>query len=86
MAKSKLKDMSKYRIQLLSKGVRELLKSPEIRSDVYQVASKVKNNAGTGYEIGQYTAKTRNVMTVYAADDNAKRDNLKNNTLLKALN
>lgn len=77
---------TKYRIKLISKGVRDLLKSEEIRSNVYHAASKVKNNAGTGYEIGQYTAKTRTVMTVYAGNDEARRDNLKNNTLLKALN
>lgn len=78
--------MAKYRIKLISSGIKELLKSKEITSEVYKAASDVQKRAGAGYEIGQYTANTRSVATVYAASDKAKKDNLENNTLLKSLN
>ena len=55
--------MSKLRVELNRAGVRELMRSPEMRAIV----------------------ETRAVAMVFPATAEAEADNLKNNTLLKAL-
>lgn len=75
----------KYRIELNSEGVRELLKSPEIMAVCKSHASRIAASAGSGYEVTTYTGKTRVNASVHAATEEAYRDNLKNNTLLKAV-
>lgn len=75
------------RVKLISKGVAELLKSPEITSAVREATATVLNNAG-GYDAG-YSANTevhnRAVGRVYCMTSDANRDNEDNNTLLRAL-
>lgn len=75
--------MSKLKIVLNSAGVRELLRSPEMKAIVEKRAAEIKSRAGDGYEV--YTAQTRVVATVGAATTAAEKDNLKNNTMLKAM-
>lgn len=75
--------MSKLRVELNSAGVRELLRSPELRALVEKHARAARQRAGDGYEV--YTAHTRVVALVGTATGAAEADNLKNNTLLKAL-
>ena len=75
--------MSKLRVELNSAGVRELLRSPELRAIVEKQARAARQRAGDGYE--GYTAQTRVVALVGTATGAAEADNLKNNTLLKAL-
>lgn len=77
--------MNDVRIVLKSKGIRELLKSNEISNAVDEVVKTVINNAGSGYGGNVQTGKNRAVGRVYTATAKAKRDNYKNNTLLKAL-
>lgn len=77
--------MNDVRIVLNSKGIKELLKSQEISDTVAEVAKTVQNNAGSGYGSNVQTGKNRAVGRVYTATATAKRDNYKNNTLLKAL-
>lgn len=77
--------MSKVKIKLNSQGVRELLKSPEIASACEEQARAVAARAGSGYEVEQRNYPERTGFVVSAETDEARRDNLKNNTLLKAL-
>lgn len=73
------------RFELDTAGVRELLQSEEMKNALHEVASEVQARCGEGYEIDIAVMPTRAIAAVYAADDNAVRDNSSNNTLLKAL-
>ena len=75
--------MAKLKVELNSKAVREMLKSPEMMSILQEQAEGLCAEAGKGYR--EYTASTRAVVVVAAATPEAEEDNMKNNTLLKAL-
>lgn len=77
--------MSKMRFKLNRAGVRELLKSPKMQAVLTDKANGIRNRAGDGYESDIYVGKTRANAMVYADSIKAKRDNKKNNTLLKAV-
>lgn len=72
-------------IELNSAGIRELLKSYEIKSYCEELARGVAGRAGDGYAVDSMVGKTRANASVYADTKEANRDNMKNNTLLKAL-
>lgn len=76
--------MSKVKVELISSGVRELLKCDEIAEVVREATNQVQANAGSGYE-ASFQISNRAVGRVKAGTYLAHRDNLKNNTLLKAL-
>ena len=76
--------MSKVKVELIGSGVRELLKSSEMKEAVSEAAQKVRDNAGDGYTC-DVQVSNRAVARVYADSFRAYRDNKKNNTLLKAL-
>lgn len=77
--------MSKIKLELNSQGVRELLHDPNILSVCKDCADNVLSAAGEGYkeesrnypDRGGYAVKVDSAKTYY--------QNLKNNTLLKAL-
>ena len=75
--------MGKLKVVLNSAGVRGLLRSAEMKAVVEARAAEIKSRAGDGYEV--YIAQTRAVAIVGAATNAAENDNLKNNTMLKAL-
>ena len=75
----------KVEIELISAGIRELLQSDEIRGYCEELAHGVASRAGEGYEVDSMVGKTRANASVYAATREANKDNLENNTLLKAL-
>lgn len=77
--------MSKIKIVLNRKGVRELLKSQPIADACKEQAKAVGGKAGEGYEVRKRNYPKRTGYIVVAETDEAKQDNLKNNTLLKAL-
>ena len=66
-------------------GVRELLKSAEMKSVCESFANDIAARAGTGYEVSSYTGRNRVNASVRTATAEARRDNLKKNTLLKAV-
>ena len=66
-----------------SKGVRELMKSPEMMSICQEVADDRRAIAGEGYETNSFTGKHRVNVSISAATRKAFSDNLKNNTLVK---
>ena len=77
--------MSNFVFKLNRAGVRELLKSSEIQAVLTDKANGIRNRAGDGYESDIYVGKNRANAMVYADSIKAKRDNKKNNTLLKAV-
>lgn len=73
------------KFKLNSDGVRELLKSQEMQSVLIEKATGIKNRCGEGYTQDVYVGKNRANAMVKAGTYQAKRDNLKNNTILKAV-
>ena len=77
--------MAKMKFKLNSDGVRKLLKSQEMQSVLNEKATGIKNRCGEGYTQDVYVGKNRANAMVKAETYQAKRDNLKNNTILKAV-
>lgn len=77
--------MDKFRLELNSAGVRNLLRSSEMAEVCKQQAETIRARCGDGYETDSYTGKNRVNASVYAATPAAVRDNLKNNTIVKAV-
>lgn len=77
--------MSKFKFELNRAGVKSLMKSEEMQAVLAKRATEVRNRAGDGYEQNVYVGKTRANVTVRASTYQAKKDNLRNNTLLKAV-
>ena len=73
------------KFKLNSDGVRELLKSQGMQSVLNEKATGIKNRCGEGYTQDVYVGKNRANAMVKAETYQAKRDNLKNNTILKAV-
>lgn len=77
--------MADFRVELNESGVRELLQSGEMMGICRSLAEGVAARAGAGYEVTTYKGKTRVNASVHVVSDEARADNLKNNTLLKAV-
>ena len=77
--------MAKVQVELNSEGVRELLRSPEMAAICQAQARAIAGRAGNGYSVSTYTGTSRVNASVMAETQEAIRDNLKNNTLLKAV-
>lgn len=81
--------MAKIRVELNNAAVRELFKSNEVSGWLKEVGEVVADNAhgmsGEEYEVGIYKSATTAIANVRVASGEAAGDNLKNNTLAKAL-
>ena len=77
--------MAKSGFKLNYAGVGQLLKSAEMQKVLEEKATAVKNRCGDGYEQDIYVGKTRANAMVFAETFKAKRDNMKNNIILKAV-
>lgn len=77
--------MAKYKFELNRSGVRALLRSDEMKSMLKAKADAAAQACGEGYAASNYVMPTRAVARVSAVSIEAKQDNLKNNTILKAL-
>lgn len=77
--------MSKGKFKLNKAGVRELLMSPEVANLMADEGQRVAGAAGDGYAFRMRSTGQRQAVNVYPDTFAAKRDNLKNNTLLKAV-
>ena len=73
------------RVELNSEGVRELLRSPEMAAICQAQAKAIAGRAGDGYSVSTYTGANRVNASVITETPEAMQDNLKNNTLLKAV-
>ena len=72
------------KLVLRSEGVREMLRSDEILGVCVQYANQMGTSLGNGYEVSEYVGVNRANASVRAVSDEAKRDVLDNNSLLKA--
>ena len=77
--------MSNVRIELNRQGVAELMQSAEMMAVCSRLADRAASQLGSGYEVTTHVGKTRVNAEIAATTYDAKRDNLKNNTILKAL-
>lgn len=77
--------MSKVKVKLNRKGVSDLMKSAEIQTVLKEYATGIKNRCGEGYEQDIHVGKNRANAMVSATTYQAKADNMKNNTILKAV-
>lgn len=76
---------NKVKVALNGAGVRELLKSEEMAAVCEEHAKAIQGRCRDGYLSDCYVGKNRVNAMVWAETLQAKKDNLKNNTLLKAL-
>lgn len=77
--------MSKFKFELNKKGVRELMQSEEMQAILKGKADNALNSLGEGYKSDTYVGKNRANAMVYADTYQAKKDNLENNSILKAV-
>ena len=75
----------RVKFELNRAGVAELMKSAEMQNVLMGYARNMQSRAGDGYKTSAYVGKTRANVSVIASSKKANRDNLKNNTLLRAM-
>ncbi len=64
-------------------GLNELMKSPEMQAVTEAAGKAMARAAGPGYATKTHVGSWTVVTSVYPETDEANRDNLKNNTMLK---
>jgi len=77
--------MSKTIFKLNRKGVADIMKSDGMQKILKDKASEIKNRCGDGFEQDIHVGKNRANAMVYAETIQAKKENLDNNTILKAV-
>lgn len=77
--------MSDFKFKLNKQGVKEFLKSKQVEDMLSDVASNIASRAGNGYKSNVQIGKNRATARVLPDTFKAKKDNKKNNTLLKAV-
>jgi hypothetical protein len=77
--------MSKLKVVLNSKGIREMLRSQEMQSICEEYASNALTRLGDGYAMDSYRGSGRVNAMVYADSYAAKKENIRKNTILKAV-
>lgn len=75
----------KIKVELYSGGIRNLLKSDELKQACQTQADAVMARAGGGYEAEAHLSDQRVIVNVWPESAKARRENSKNNTLLKSL-
>lgn len=74
------------KFELDRSGVRELLRSDEMMEICREYADKAVDRLGGGYEVSEHTGRNRVNASVKAVSYKARKENLENNTILKAVN
>lgn len=74
-----------FKFKLNSSGVKDLLKSDEMQAILVERATRIKYRCGEGYEQDIFVGKKRANAMVWADSVEARKDNMENNTLLKAV-
>lgn len=77
--------MAKVKFELNREGVSELLRSQEVLGLCTEYANNALARLGDGYEVNTMVGAVRANAEVYAQSFAAKRENLKSNTILKAV-
>ena len=75
----------KIKFKINFAGITRVRKSEEMKQIIEEKTAKVLSNLGDGYDEQLHYRSTRLYTTVMATTPEARRDNLKHNTLLKAL-
>ncbi len=76
---------NKIKFELNRDGVRQLLRGSEMQKVLKTHANQTASACGAGYKADTFVGTNRANASVYAESHSAKRDNLKNNTILKNL-
>ena len=77
--------MDDVKIELNREGVRALLRSPEMLAVCKSHADAARARLGAGYTVTTRTGKNRVNARIAAETSDARRENAKENTILKAL-
>ena len=77
--------MSSVKFELNRAGVRELLRSSEVQAVCRQHAQRIQASAGENYEVSDRNYPERSGAAVHPANAEGAFDNMRNNTLLKAV-
>lgn len=77
--------MSDIRVELNSEGIRQYLHTPELLALLKGYADKAAGQLGEGFAADTYHAAGRNIASVYADTPEARKKNLENNSILKAV-
>lgn len=77
--------MADFKFVLNREGVRDLLRSKEMMDICSDYANSALGRLGSGYEVTTHTGANRVNAQVAAETFAAKRENLKSNTILKAV-
>jgi len=77
--------MAKVRFELNREGVRDLLRSKEMMDVCQEYANNALGKLGDGYEVTTHTGSNRVNAEVAAVTYAAKKENLSDNTIIKAV-
>ena len=77
--------MGNVEFKLNREGVRELLKSQEMMNICSDYANNAQGRLGEGYEVTTMTGKNRVNAEVRAVSYKARKENNRDNTILKAV-
>ena len=77
--------MSNYQFELNRDGVRQIMQSAEMKAVLDETAQHIASSAEGEYKVDTITGRTRANAEVSCASAQTYYDNLKNNTLLKAM-
>ncbi len=77
--------MSKTRVELNYAGFNAVRKSPEMVSILSEITAGIVSRAGDGYAADSKQMSTRAIASVYTDTAEAMQEELKNNTLQKAV-
>ena len=77
--------MAKVKVELNSAGIRSFLKGAEVEALVKSRAGEIASRAGQGYGSDTKQMPGRVIASAYTASEEAMKDNLENNTLLRCI-
>ena len=77
--------MAKNTFKINRSGIAELMKSAEMQVVLEKRATAIQKRCGEGFNHDLHVGKNRANAMVFAETFEAKRDNSKNNTILKAV-
>lgn len=73
------------RIKINRKGIRSILKSDQVRNDLFGRAKRIERRAGPGFEAGSYTGRNRARADVYTANFEAMAAEADRKALTRAI-
>lgn len=80
-----MNNLNATRFKLNYKGVGELLKNKDFQNAIGSFGKDIASRCGSGYKSDVYVGRYRVNSMVWASSSRARRDNIKNNTILKAV-